>query len=283
MNINLILRKTSEEDLNFVINLEREEENSLYVGQWTRAEHFKSLENPNIKHLILEDNFKNYLGYAIIVENFNKKIIEIKRIVIKDKNKGLGKLFLDKILKYYFLEKNSQRIWLDVRLNNLRAQHLYKKSGFKTEGILKQATFFNGEFYDLMVLSILKDDYFNKIISQTQLLNNLTSASSLEQLQQYFGKVFQERGFNSQSIKDKLMFLIEEVGELAKAIRKNQRDSLIDNCKNKDCDSIESEVADVFIILISICNLLNIDLFEAIYEKEKINSMRTWNTPKKFL
>ena len=45
-------------------------------------------------------------------------------------------------------------------------------------------------------------------------------------------------------------------------------------------DTIESEVADVFIVLTTVCNKLNINLFEALKEKELINCERTWSSNK---
>lgn len=51
----------------------------------------------------------------------------------------------------------------------------------------------------------------------------------------------------------------------------------IDKSKIKNYETVESEVADVFIVLNSICNTLNINLFEAFYEKKKINGQRVWS------
>ena len=40
--------------------------------------------------------------------------------------------------------------------------------------------------------------------------------------------------------------------------------------------SIESEIADVFIVLLSICDILNINLFKAFLDKEEENIKRVW-------
>ena len=39
---------------------------------------------------------------------------------------------------------------------------------------------------------------------------------------------------------------------------------------------LESEIADVFIVLNSVCNKLNIDLYKALKDKEEENIKRTW-------
>ena len=44
-----------------------------------------------------------------------------------------------------------------------------------------------------------------------------------------------------------------------------------------DYTNIENEVADVFIVLICICNKLNINLFDAVYKKEAENVTRNWD------
>ena len=50
----------------------------------------------------------------------------------------------------------------------------------------------------------------------------------------------------------------------------------IDKNKANHYDTIESEVADVFIVLCSACNKLDIDLYKALKEKEQENINRTW-------
>lgn len=65
-----------------------------------------------------------------------------------------------------------------------------------------------------------------------------------------------------------MLLLLEKVGELAKTIRKNATNMSIDNSKINHYDTIESEVADVFIVLSSICNKLNIDLYKSLKDKE---------------
>ena len=65
-----------------------------------------------------------------------------------------------------------------------------------------------------------------------------------------------------------MLLLLEEVKELAKSIRKNATDMGIDNNKANHYDTIESEVADVFIVLSSVCNKLDIDLYKALKLKK---------------
>lgn len=115
---------------------------------------------------------------------------------------------------------------------------------------------------------------------QQELLKKLSNESSINEIQSYIKEVMQIRGFNKEKPSDKILLLVEEVGELAKAIRKNENNLGIDKTKEYNYSSIESEIADVFIVLLSICDILNIDLLKAFLNKEEENIKRIWSVKK---
>ena len=115
---------------------------------------------------------------------------------------------------------------------------------------------------------------------QQGLLKKLSDKSSINEIQSYIKKVMEVRGFNKEKSSDKILLWVEEVGELAKAIRKNEKKLGIDKTKEYNYSSIESEIADVFIVLLSICDILNIDLFKVFLDKEEENIKRTWSVGK---
>ena len=115
---------------------------------------------------------------------------------------------------------------------------------------------------------------------QQELLKKLTDKSSINEIQSYIKEVMQIRGFNKEKSSDKILLLVEEVGELAKAIRKNENNLGIDKTKEYNYSSIESEIADVFIVLLSICDILNIDLLKVFLDKEEENIKRIWSVNK---
>jgi len=112
-------------------------------------------------------------------------------------------------------------------------------------------------------------------MTQQELLNTLNPSASLNDVQEYIKKVIEIRGFANQPIQASMLLLLEETGELAKAIRKTSG-MHIDPNRLQNYDTVESEVADVLILLLSICNTLGINLFDALTEKEKINCERDW-------
>lgn len=112
--------------------------------------------------------------------------------------------------------------------------------------------------------------------NQLELWENLNEKNTLQEVQEYIKEVINIRGFANQEIEKTMLLLLEEVGELAKAIMKTATNMGIDNNKINHYDTIESEVADVFIVLNSVCNKLNIDLYQSLKDKEKENINRIW-------
>ena len=68
--------------------------------------------------------------------------------------------------------------------------------------------------------------------------------------------------------------LTEEVGELAKAIRKTQ--GLYQEKARQKHLELEEEFADVLSYLLDLANYFQVDLETAFREKEQINANRTW-------
>ena len=114
-------------------------------------------------------------------------------------------------------------------------------------------------------------------MNQKDLLNQLTEESSLTQIQKYNEMVTELRGFSNETIQETMLQLLEEAGELAKAVRHTATNMVIDADKMLSHGTVESEVADVFVVLLTVCSKLNINLFNALYEKEKKNCNRNWN------
>jgi NTP pyrophosphatase (non-canonical NTP hydrolase) len=104
---------------------------------------------------------------------------------------------------------------------------------------------------------------------------DLSPSISLADLQIYIRTVIEQRGFSDEGAKDLMLLMVEEVGELAKALRKHVG-LKIDQQKAASYTSVEEEVADVFIYLLTLCNVLEIDLFTALKNKELKNEQRFW-------
>ena len=105
-------------------------------------------------------------------------------------------------------------------------------------------------------------------------LELLNEKSSIAEVQKYIKDMKKARKFDGISIEREMMLFLEELGELAKAIRKNTNGHLDISKEYKA--NVEEERADCFIYLLSIANMNNVDIFKAFKEKEIRNCDRVW-------
>lgn len=103
----------------------------------------------------------------------------------------------------------------------------------------------------------------------------LPDAPTLNDLQRYIAEVCQERGWTKDSPSEKFMLFVEEVGELAKAMRK-AAGLYAERAKPRDM-SLEEEFADVLSYLLDLANCFQIDLEQVFRAKEEVNRSRTWD------
>ena len=77
------------------------------------------------------------------------------------RGRGYAKEAATLLLNYMFSQMNVRRIHLEVFSHNGEAVSLYEKIGFVKEGVLRKSQFSFGEFRDVVVMSILKEEWPN--------------------------------------------------------------------------------------------------------------------------
>jgi NTP pyrophosphatase (non-canonical NTP hydrolase) len=102
----------------------------------------------------------------------------------------------------------------------------------------------------------------------------INPGKGVDALQLYYKRVAKRRGWDDETPKDTLILIIEEIGELARAIRKIEG---IKRDGNYNDDSLSEELADVQLYLVHLANVLNINLGDAVSEKEMKNQARFLN------
>jgi NTP pyrophosphatase (non-canonical NTP hydrolase) len=102
---------------------------------------------------------------------------------------------------------------------------------------------------------------------------NDTQNAALAAYQQYVKQVMSERGFDDERVSQKFMLLLEEAGELAQAAREKAN---LAQATDASVEDLNDAAADVFAVLLDICNQLDIDLEKAFIAREHTNQSRTW-------
>ncbi len=74
-------------------------------------------------------------------------------------NRGVGKEAARLIVKHGFEDLNLNRIYLYVFEGNKRAISAYNAVGFVEEGVLRNAVYKNGQFNNMLIMSILHSEW----------------------------------------------------------------------------------------------------------------------------
>ena len=108
-----------------------------------------------------------------------------------------------------------------------------------------------------------------------RLAEKMDDTTSVTFLQKYVDEMVNIRGFADETPQDCLLLLTEELGELAKEVRKSHTHIKNDTAKN-NAENLSGEIGDVFMMLLALCRTLDISLIDAFKTKELINCGRNW-------
>ena len=95
---------------------------------------------------------------------------------------------------------------------------------------------------------------------------------ALKAFQYYYHRAAVQRGYHSEGPKECLLLMVEEVGELAREIRKRER---LVRHGAPTASSESRELADIFLYVIHMANVLDVDLARVVQDKELINLQRS--------
>ncbi|MCY6354470.1 GNAT family N-acetyltransferase [Clostridium sp. ZS2-4] len=154
--------------------------NKEFLLQWAGPSYtFELLEKQlqNEVNMMLEQNSPNLMFSAKLIES-NETVGHIQllgidrvnmsarigRVLVggkENRNKGIGLQMINAILDITFNELNLHRIDLGVFDFNASAIACYKKAGFIIEGNFRECRKINGQYWSLLNMSILEDEYRN--------------------------------------------------------------------------------------------------------------------------
>lgn len=108
---------------------------------------------------------------------------------------------------------------------------------------------------------------------------NLLKTGTITNLQKYIATKIKERGFEDETLHERLILLTEEVGELAKACRKISGMNIESN--KKISYKVGEEIADVINMVFAVGIKLNINIEKEFLEKEHKNNSRSYKRSNK--
>lgn len=131
-----------------------------YEKKWVEDVIFNSPNKLVLAICLKETN--EHIGYSYLtnIDWKNRNALSGKMIgEPKCWGKGYGTEVTMLLLYHAFMVMGLQRVESVQLINNIAAIKTIEKNGYKKEGILRKAVFKNGEYQDLNLMSIIRDDF----------------------------------------------------------------------------------------------------------------------------
>lgn len=95
-------------------------------------------------------------------DEWNKKCVIFYQINRLEWNKGYATEAIKQIVKFAFETIEVNRVEAFITPGNIGSEIVLKKNGFIREGIMREMEFYKGEFWDGIIMAMLKSDYINQ-------------------------------------------------------------------------------------------------------------------------
>jgi RimJ/RimL family protein N-acetyltransferase len=150
----------TEADIPAIMEIERTPGFEGFVGRWPREKHVEELAKDSTRYFLLRDGGE-VRAFAIFQQIGEPDLrVHLKRIVARDAGQGSGTLLLGHALEWLYTKTRTNRIDLDLFVDNERARHTYAKLGFIVEGRLRDYhRSVDGRIRDALIMSILRKDW----------------------------------------------------------------------------------------------------------------------------
>jgi RimJ/RimL family protein N-acetyltransferase len=163
----LYITDAQETDIAAIMELEKHKDNRNFIWQGTYEEHKKEIESDDyILQVFNKKDNGETIGFALIFLDKKSERFELRRIAVSEKGKGYGRETLTALIKFAFEELQMNRFWLDVYPDNHVGIKLYEGIGMHKDGVLRQNYKSERGYLDMIVYSILKDEYFNSCLNK---------------------------------------------------------------------------------------------------------------------
>lgn len=168
---NITLRAIEESDLELLKEMinDPEIENmtggySYPVSTYQQKKWFDSIPNRiDELRLIIDTKEHGSIGLVMLTDidwknrtaQFHSKISSTKQL----RGKGYGTKATEALVKYAFEQLNINCIYSQIIYYNTASQRVKEKCGFKKDGVLRKRIFKNNKYNDVIVWSLLKDEF----------------------------------------------------------------------------------------------------------------------------
>jgi RimJ/RimL family protein N-acetyltransferase len=147
-------------DIPAIMEIERNPGFEGFVGRWSFEKHLDEIAKDGTRYFVLRSGGE-LKAFAIFQQIGEPDLrVHLKRVVVRDAGQGAGKRLLGHALEWLYSETETNRIDLDLFVDNERARRAYEKLGFIVEGRLRDYhRSVDGRIRDALIMSILRKDW----------------------------------------------------------------------------------------------------------------------------
>ena len=164
----ILLRAIEISDKETLLNIINDSETENSLGGWSfpvssfNQEDWIKNQKPNseiLRCMIDDKNNKQVLGTAILSEiDYKNGNTEIHiKLTGEVRGKGYGADTINTLIDYAFNELRMKCVYAHINAYNTPSVKLFEKCGFVSEGKLRNRIFKNGNYHDILVLSIINE------------------------------------------------------------------------------------------------------------------------------
>ena len=127
-------------------------EQRAYVLPWSRANFIDALHSGYQAQMLMADGF--LLGYCVAMKGVDEVHLLYITVAPEYQGQGWSRLLLD-ALTLWARGQGAEWLWLEVRVNNLRALRVYEAHGYRRVGLRKDYyPALHGKREDAIVMSL---------------------------------------------------------------------------------------------------------------------------------
>ena len=122
-----------------------------------------------------EGENKNLIGLATLnnIDTLHQRVSWGLKLKTNLQGKGVGQEVSLILLNYGFATLNMQKIYGDILFDNIANRKMCQKLGVTEEGVLRNHYYQNGKFRDVVLVGILKEEFYEINSEKLRLLEIL--------------------------------------------------------------------------------------------------------------
>jgi RimJ/RimL family protein N-acetyltransferase len=164
----LVIRQTTKKDLPLIKSWLEDREGRFFLlsrldNQNQTIEEIFENENNILGTICLKDKTPIGLIAYLNIDEYHRKAELRKMIgVTKERGKGYGNEATKAWIEYGFFTLNLEKIYLTNVNTNIKNIRINESLGFRVEGLLRNELKIDGEYFDVLQMSLLKEWIINK-------------------------------------------------------------------------------------------------------------------------